>query len=403
MKKVLAVSGVFVLLFAKIALAEPYGNTKVVAVSGGDYTDPSVAMDDTSWTNNCTSTSPCLLKIMPGVYTVSTPVYMHSYIDIEGSGENVTVIGTFRASRSLSTGTVVASGVVGNCQLRFLTVENNGSAPPHTSNPFRAAIYTCSGAVVSMLHVTASAQGSGGNNYGFAGSSSGLTNMTFVTANATNGTETNCAIAAYGSPLTLTNVTATATGSSTAQYGIYDKSSTVTMSSVTANVSGGAVAASNNYGVYIDTGGTVTMNNVNVTATGTRNVYGIYNNQCTSTMTNDTVNVSGTSPNNDDYITGIYMNSSTVDMTAVKVSACTTTCKPIVTGIVTSKTTPQVRFCSAIGYTESGVVQCAFGWRGYSPTSLDAYNFFLNSGWLKTPSCDQITDPQGEGRPSAIH
>ena len=37
--------------------------------------------------------TPCLLKIMPGVYDVGTnSITMQPYIDIEGSGENSTVI-----------------------------------------------------------------------------------------------------------------------------------------------------------------------------------------------------------------------------------------------------------------------------------------------------------------------
>jgi hypothetical protein len=71
-----------------------YGNVAVVAPSGGDYTNPATAMGAYNlWCGAPSATNPCLLKIMPGVYDIGTsPVAMQPYIDIEGSGQNVTVI-----------------------------------------------------------------------------------------------------------------------------------------------------------------------------------------------------------------------------------------------------------------------------------------------------------------------
>jgi hypothetical protein len=74
-----------------------YANVSVVAKSGGDYTDPVGAMNDVAtWCGTPSATNPCLLKIMPGVYSLGGPVgavvQMQNYVDIEGSGENVTKI-----------------------------------------------------------------------------------------------------------------------------------------------------------------------------------------------------------------------------------------------------------------------------------------------------------------------
>jgi hypothetical protein len=50
-----------------------YGKVAIVAQSGGDYTDPLTAMDDSgSWCGTASETNPCLVKIMPGVYDVGS-------------------------------------------------------------------------------------------------------------------------------------------------------------------------------------------------------------------------------------------------------------------------------------------------------------------------------------------
>ena len=86
-----------------------YGKIAVVAKSGGDYSDPVTALNDVgTWCGSPTSINPCLLKIMPGVYNIDV-LTMYPYIDIEGSGENVTnIVGSY----------VSAS----NAELRFMTL-----------------------------------------------------------------------------------------------------------------------------------------------------------------------------------------------------------------------------------------------------------------------------------------
>ena len=71
-----------------------YSKIAVVAQSGGDYTNPVSAMTAVaSWCGTPSVTNPCLLKIMPGQYYVGTNgLQMQSYVDIEGSGANVTFI-----------------------------------------------------------------------------------------------------------------------------------------------------------------------------------------------------------------------------------------------------------------------------------------------------------------------
>ena len=83
-----------VLLAPTTALATQYAKTAVVALGGGDYTNPAAAMDDlATWCGTPTAMNPCLIKVMPGAYNIGPrSLTMRSYVDIEGSGVDVTTI-----------------------------------------------------------------------------------------------------------------------------------------------------------------------------------------------------------------------------------------------------------------------------------------------------------------------
>ena len=135
-----------------------YGNVRIVARTGGDFPDPYTAMNTySSWCPGPSATNPCLLKIMPGVYDVGSPsVVMQPYIDIEGSGENTTILrGSIDSS---STGVVNGAG---HAEIRLLTVNNagvgrNAVALYNTSAPFGITSVT---AAVSSYGVYNSASG----------------------------------------------------------------------------------------------------------------------------------------------------------------------------------------------------------------------------------------------------
>ena len=300
-----------------------YGNVTVVAPSGGDYTDPATAMGAyISWCGTPSATNPCLLKIMPGVYDIGTStVVMQPYIDIEGSGQNVTVI----------TGTVSSgffppiNGVVNgasNAEIRFLTVKNTGGVGYHvailnsSASPAMTNVTaTASGGTTSslgvynssssptMTNVTATASG-GTDTYGVYNNSSSPT-MTNVTATASGGTY-NYGVCNYSTPSpTMTNVTATASGgTSSYNYGVYNNFSSPTMTNVTATASGGA--GSDNRGVY-NSSSSPTMTNVTATGSGGTSNYGVCNSSSSPTMTNVTATGKGGTSN---Y--GLYVSSSTV-------------------------------------------------------------------------------------------
>ncbi len=72
--------------------------------------------------------NPCLIKLEPGKYDLGTsPLRMKAFVDIEGSGEGVTIL-TAQVEGS-ATGTVEGAS---NAALRFLSVINNGAGLKNT-------------------------------------------------------------------------------------------------------------------------------------------------------------------------------------------------------------------------------------------------------------------------------
>jgi hypothetical protein len=189
-------------------------NVAYVAPNGGNYTNPISAMGDlATWCGVPSATNPCLLKIMPGVYEIgSTSLEMHDYVDIEGSGENVTKI----------TGNSIApvikndgDGVGGsNTEMRFLTVENTGGG---------SAILITNFISPKTSNVTANATGGTGTVSGsihIFNSQDGRLTLTDVTVSASGGTG-NIGIFIDDSIVNLKNVRVTASGSP--GYGVYNR------------------------------------------------------------------------------------------------------------------------------------------------------------------------------------
>lgn len=143
-----------------------YAGLAVVATAGGDYESPLDAMANVSsgdnWCGTPSASNRCLVKIMPGVYDLGSvtafpgALAMRSWVDIEGSGENVTVL--------TATGTSILAGhpatvaTASNAELRNITVENTGGSS------FAVAV-TGSGTsrVAQLRNVTAMASGSSSN------------------------------------------------------------------------------------------------------------------------------------------------------------------------------------------------------------------------------------------------
>lgn len=74
-------------------------NVIIVAKSGGDFSDPVAAMNSIT---DASISKPYLVKILPGVYDIAQQtILMKQYVDIEGSGENVTTIKSTNSSYTL--------------------------------------------------------------------------------------------------------------------------------------------------------------------------------------------------------------------------------------------------------------------------------------------------------------
>ena len=229
--------------------------------------DPVTAMTNVgTWCGTPSTTNTCLLKIMPGTYDLgSGTLAMQQFVDVEGSGENATVItGAVNTTYPPTNGTVNGAS---NAEIRFLTVKNTGTGS------YAAAILNI-GNSPRINNVTATATASGGiERYGVCNSSSSSPTITNVTATASGGMNGFGVYNNSSSSPIMTNVIATASGS-TNSFGVYNKSSS---SPVMTSVSAIALGGSDSYGVF-NSSSSPTMTNVTATAkNGATANYGMYN------------------------------------------------------------------------------------------------------------------------------
>jgi len=92
--------------------------------------------DRASWCGVPSITNPCLMKIMPGIYNLPTTLPLISYIDIEGSGRNITVLS--RNNTGFSGGIISATGqcATETCEVRDLSLKADGSGAASQSMVF---------------------------------------------------------------------------------------------------------------------------------------------------------------------------------------------------------------------------------------------------------------------------
>ncbi len=116
-----------------------YAKYVVVALSGGDYADPIAAVANIdsgdAWCGTPSASNRCLIRIMPGVYDLGAAtnpgaLAMRPYVDLEGSGQNVTKL-TATGTESPTGLATVATAT--NAELRNLTVESTGDATYSTA------------------------------------------------------------------------------------------------------------------------------------------------------------------------------------------------------------------------------------------------------------------------------
>ncbi|NWJ96029.1 MAG: hypothetical protein HXX20_09620 [Chloroflexi bacterium] len=214
---------------------------------------------------NPSAANPYLLKLEPGQYDLgSASLTLLPYVDLEGSGEVITVISSTIGSSSnpVTNGTLI---VVSNTETRFLKIANSSTA----TNTYQTSIYipaTTTNVHFTDLDITASG---GINSFGIFNS--------------------------YGSMATVQNSTFTVSGDINSwNYGLLNLSSgTVTVQNSTLNVSGGQQSVS----LYNNLGGTITVQNSNLTASKGVVPVGFYNLGGMATVQNSTLTAYGGSTN----------------------------------------------------------------------------------------------------------
>jgi hypothetical protein len=207
----------------------------VVAADGtGDFTSPVDAMNAIA---DASVANPYLVKIMPGVYSIGAgSVQMKEYVDIEGSGENVTKItGTVSTSYPTSAYLGVVMGA-NNAELRSLTIENAGPG----SLPMSIAIFN-GNTSPKISNVTVLSTNGGNWSIGIWNDQLASPTMTNLTISALGANVCQCIANAYGTP-TLRNSTLLAVGTAGEIYGIYNGSTgAARISDTTIIVRGGTV------------------------------------------------------------------------------------------------------------------------------------------------------------------
>lgn len=214
------------------AYASPYKRTVIVSPVGTATENGTALLNAMGSITDTSETSPYLLKIEPGVYDLITrTLYMQPYVDVEGSGESVTLI-TSAGSGSTTSGTVRGAN---NAELRFLTVQAAGSTA-HT-----VGIYN-SHASPHLTHVTVIAKGGVYDTYGIRNNTASprMTAMT-IEASASGGDNVYGVFNLDSSSPEMTDLTITASGG-TSNIGLFITRSSPTLSHVTITASGGTTS-----------------------------------------------------------------------------------------------------------------------------------------------------------------
>jgi hypothetical protein len=268
-----------------------YAKVAIVAQGGGDYTDPLSAMNEVAlWCGTPSSTNPCLLKIMPGVYDIGAmTIQMNSYVDIEGSGENTTKI-TGNFGENWWTGVIDGADF---SEIRFLTVENAGGG----AYAVAIALENVSPKITNIKTISSGAT----ENVGiicFSNCSPTLTNVTSVAA---GGTLTIGVYIDDTSSPKISNVKAYASDGNRNIGFDMDTNSSPVMTNVTAVATGG----SKNHAIHIQRASTPVIINARIIASdGTEENYGFWNVTAASpTLINVMADASGGMKN---Y--GVYYN-----------------------------------------------------------------------------------------------
>ena len=219
----------------KGSAANLYKKTVVVSPGNTDTESGTALLTAIDANTDASSTNRYLILIEPGVYDIGTETFaMKSYVDVQGSGENVTKI-TGSVSNIPPAAKVGVVEGADNAELRFVTVENTG-----TSTSVVAILN--SGASPTLTFVTASATG-GYYRYGVSNNDSAAV-LRNVTVAIDHPASSGLAIGVKnegGSDIVMEGVTIGLTGN-VSGIGVDLSGSTTLMRNVSVTVSTGGYA-----------------------------------------------------------------------------------------------------------------------------------------------------------------
>ena len=239
---------------------KPLKNIITVAKANSMFTDPVAAVNSIT---DASENNPYLVVIGPGVYTLTHTLVMKPWVDITGSGENVTrLVGAISGDNEDESSSIVqgASKVV----ISDLTINNTGGGM------FSLGIYNEHISKMKISRIIAQTSG-GLNNCSIDNHYSGII-IDDVTALASGGQQ-NTAIINDRSSINLKHVTASARGdSSSYNNGILNSHCNPDMTDITSTAWDGL----GNCGVRNDTASPV-MVQVYAKGYGGANNYGVFN------------------------------------------------------------------------------------------------------------------------------
>lgn len=97
-------------------------NVITVSPSGGDFTDPVAAVNSIS---DNSSTNRYLVIVGPGEYTLTQPLVLKPYVEVRGSGKDVTTLTGALSSSSIGSSSAIVVGAA-NSGISDLSIRNEG-------------------------------------------------------------------------------------------------------------------------------------------------------------------------------------------------------------------------------------------------------------------------------------
>jgi hypothetical protein len=242
-------------------------NVISVAKKNGDFSDPVAALASIS---DASINNPYIVVIAPGVYTLPSRLDMKEFVDVTGSGENVTRLVGVASSNELDDSCALVS-LAENSTLSSLTVENTIAG----GNSFMSGIYSFElNETARLYNVTATVIGAGLSTVMGVFNNSSSPSMTDVAAIALGSERYNIGVFNLASSApAMIHITATGKGGDYA-IGINNNESSPTISDSVVTASD---ANTENRAIFNESSSFPLITNTNASASGVGLSYGVLN------------------------------------------------------------------------------------------------------------------------------